>query len=117
MKKSDFEMLSNEELEYVLSDSSSYSGMEIAYVQETLAKRKGITYEKIITNDTENTDYIPGIKEGIYDKNRDVMLNIERDTHIIRNCIIFFTIITLLSMVILLISGISMAVNISKLGL
>lgn len=116
MKKSDFEMLSNEELEYVLSDSSSYSGLEIAYAQEILAKRKGMNFEKIVSDDAEHTDYITGIKEGIYDKNRDILQNIERNTHIIRNCIIFFTIITLLSMIVSLITGISTAITFSKLG-
>ncbi len=98
MKKSDFEMLSNEELKTMLNDSESYSTEEIRCAKQILMGRVLGTNEGPEIIDEEPSEEIPGYSASD-NRSSDDIREIKANVRTIKNCAMFFVVLTVVSMV------------------
>lgn len=96
MKKSDFEMLSNEELQTVLRSSESYGIEEIQCVQEILKERLTGGRKKVQHNETVADAEFPSVTIPQSGWTVADIKEIKRDVKIIKGCAIFFVVLILL---------------------
>ena len=112
MRKSDYEMLSNEELQMMLADQAAYSAEEIACAKQKLQERKrdGHIAGNAAENNLDREVSAPAHGDRTSEQLRDIQNNIR----IIRNCAIFFVIITVVSLIASLVCGINLISVLSK---
>ena len=84
MKKEEMELLSDEELEEILENSETHSAEDVACAEELLQKR------------SEERE-----REEIRASRRSLR-NVEKDIHTIKNCVMFFTVLTICALLFLL---------------
>lgn len=109
MKKADFEMLSNEELQAMLNQSDSYSAEEITCAKEILRERNLPNQQKSAT--TKPHDEIPGFSQKPQNANwsRSDIQEIKGNIRTIKNCVVFFTVLAAISVCAGIISFIAMS--------
>lgn len=112
MRKSDYELLSNEELQIMLADQATYSTEEIACAKQILKERKISGH--IAGNATENNLDKEASAPAHSDRTSEQLRDIQNNIRIIRNCAIFFVIITAISLIVAFVCGINLMSALSK---
>lgn len=114
MKKSDYEMLSNEELKIMLADQAAYSADEIECAKQILRERHNIGHAEDKETGVIHDKEIASI--SLKNESSEDLKDIRNSVRTIRNCAIFFTVIAVIGLIVALVCGINLISTFSELA-